>query len=193
MLVWLGMISPLVFWLTTFVCGMLLGDYNGLSNLVSELGAQGTRTQYLFSFGLVLSAFLNVLFVSSLWRICKEWKQSIVPLLPMFCYSFLAGPALVPMPLPLHGVVGMPFPLILLAPLFALLFWKKDLMSPALKMIAVAGLIVMLLGFLIFAPGILSGYHGLKQRFLYAGWTMWSSAISMAFLRIHPRPPLQTL
>lgn len=184
LLLYLGIVSPLLFWLTTFICGAFLDGYSHLSNLVSELGAQGTRTQYLFSFGLVISSILNVFFVYSIWRMRKALKICVVPLVLMFCYSFLAGPAIVPMPLPLHGVIGMPFPLIMLAPLLALILWRKNVMSLGLKMGAVVSLAIMLLGFLIFAPDILSEYHGLKQRFLYLGWTVWSSVVAYRFLQI---------
>jgi len=182
-LLYLGIVSPLLFWLTTFVCGAFHDGYNHLSNLVSELGAQGTRTQYLFSIGLVLSSILNVFFVYCIWKICMELKESIVPLMPMFCYSFLAGPGIVPMPLPLHSVIGMPFLLIMLAPFFALIFWRIKVSSLGLKVSAVISLAIMLLGFLIYAPDILPEYFGLKQRFLYLGWTVWSCAVAIRFLQ----------
>ena len=184
LLLYFGIVSPLLFWLTTFVCGAFLEGYNHSSNLVSELGAQGTRTQYLFSFGLVLSSILNVFFVFSLWRICRDLKESIVPLILMFCYSFLAGPGIVPMPLPLHGVIGMPFPLIMFAPLLALILWRKDVVRIGLIISAVISLAIMLLGFLIYAPDTLPEYFGIKQRFLYLGWTVWSCAVAIRFLQI---------
>lgn len=37
-----GIFIPLVFWLTLAVCGELLGGYRHGSDLVSELGAEGT-------------------------------------------------------------------------------------------------------------------------------------------------------
>ncbi|MEN8193330.1 MAG: DUF998 domain-containing protein [Bacteroidota bacterium] len=183
-ILYFGIISPLVFWLTTILCGILLEDYNHLTYLVSELGAQGTRSQYLFSIGLVTSSILNGFFVYALWGKCKEHEASIVPLILMFCYSFLAGPGIIPMPLPLHGIIGLPFPLIMFAPLFALIFWKRNVLNTALNAGALISLLIMLMGFLIYFPDILPEFFGLKQRFLYLGWTVWSSASAVRFIHL---------
>lgn len=183
-LLYFGIISPLLFWATTLLCGIFLEDYSHSSNLVSELGAQGTRTQYLFAIGLVISSFLNGFFVYSLWRRCKQMQASIVPLILMLCYSFLAGPGIVPMPLPLHGRIGLPFPLIMFAPLVALILWRSNVLNTSLKVSAVISLIIMLMGFLVYSPEILSEYFGLKQRFLYLGWTLWSGATAIRFLQL---------
>jgi len=183
-LLYFGIISPLLFWLTTIVCGAILDGYSHMTNLVSELGALGARTQYLFSFGLVASSILNVVFVVSLWKRCRLLEASIVPLIFMFCYSFLAGPGIVPMPLPLHGIIGIPFPLIMFTPILALIFWNKQVLNLGLKISALIGLAIMLLGFLIYAPDILPEYFGLKQRFLYLGWTVWSCSVAIRFLQL---------
>ncbi len=42
----LGSGIPVVFFLTTMVCGWILGDYNHLTRMVSELGALGTPSRY---------------------------------------------------------------------------------------------------------------------------------------------------
>ena len=47
-LLYTGSIIPIIFWATTIICGFILGNYNHLSGLVSELGALGTTTQYIF-------------------------------------------------------------------------------------------------------------------------------------------------
>ena len=183
-LLYFGIISPIVFWLTTFLCGGILDNYSHLSNLVSELGAQGSRTQYLFTIGLVISSILNGFFVYSLWKRCKQMNASIVPLILMFCYSFLAGPGIVPMPSPFHGIVGLPFPLIMFAPLFALILWRSKVSNTSLKICAVISLVIMFMGFLIYFPEIIPEYFGLKQRFLYLGWTIWSCATVLRFIQL---------
>jgi hypothetical membrane protein len=60
----LGSVIPVVFLGTLTVCGYVMGDYNHLTRLVSELGARGTRTQYFFTNGLFACAVLSVMFVS---------------------------------------------------------------------------------------------------------------------------------
>jgi len=183
-LIYLGIIGPIVFWFTTIICGLMIDDYNHLSNLVSELGALDTKPQYLFSTGLVLCSVLNVLFVIGLYRVCRNKNISVIPVVVLLFFSFLAGPGIVPMPLRLHGIVGIPFPLMMFSPLLALIFWRKYENELKIRFGAAIGLIMMLLGFLVFMPNILAENFGLKQRFLYLGWTIWSTYLAYRFLQL---------
>mgnify|MGYP003583519291 CR=1 FL=1 len=179
-----GIVSPLLFWFTTLVCGLILEDYSHLSNMVSELGAMGTKTQYVFTAGLLLSSILNVLFGIGLWRMGKALKLEMIPVVLVFCYSFLAGPAIFAMPHKLHGTIGVGFMLIMVSPVFGLVQWWKQ--EPILKIrwAAIVSFAIMMLGFLIFFPNTLTDYFGLKQRFLYLGWSLWSIFLSYRFLQL---------
>ena len=178
-----GIVSPLLFWFTTLVCGLILEDYSHLSNMVSELGAMGTRTQYVFTTGLVLSSILNVFFGIGLWRMGKTLNLRMIPILLIFCYSFLAGPAIFAIPHKLHGV-WYGFMLIMVAPFFALVQWRKQEHLLKIRWVAIISFAIMMLGFLVFFPDILSNYFGLKQRFLYLGWSVWSIFLSYRFLQL---------
>lgn len=180
----LGLVSPLVFWITTIISGLLLEDYNHFTWLVSELGALGTRTQYIFTIGLVLSSILNLFFVIGSYKLCKMKQLNVIPVIFLLFYSFLAGPAIFPMPLRLHGIIGLPFPLIMLAPIAGLIFWRKREHLLKIRTVAIISFLIMMLGFLIYFPNILNEYFGLKQRFLYTGWTIWSIYLSYRFLKI---------
>lgn len=180
-----GIISPIVFWLTIVICGIMLDGYNHFTNLVSELGALETRTQYIFTSGLVLSSILNLFFVIGVYKFCKIKQLNIIPFVFLLFYSFLAGPALYPMPMQLHGVVGLPFPLIMLAPIVSIIAWKKQEDLLKVRTVGLISFLVMILGFLIYFPNILNEYFGLKQRFLYTGWTIWSVYLSYRFLKIN--------
>lgn len=182
LLLYAGLLSPLVFWTTTLICGLMIDDYNHLSGMVSELGALGTRTQFLFTTGLILSSILNIFFVTGAYKMSKKLKISIIPIFFLLFYSFLAGPAIFPMPLRLHGIVGIPFVLIMLAPILSLILWKRYEQILKIRQIAIYSQIIMLLGFLIFLPNILPEYFGLKQRFLYLGWSLWSVYLSYRFI-----------
>lgn len=183
-LLFLGLLSPVIFWITTVICGLLLEDYNHFTWLVSELGVLGARTQYIFTTGLVLSSILNVFFVIGAYKLCKMKQLNVIPVLFLLFYSFLAGPALFPMPLRLHAIAGFPFPLIMLAPIVGLIFWRKKEQLVKIKVVALISFLIMMLGFLIYFPNILDEYFGLKQRFLYAGWTVWSIYLSHRFLQL---------
>lgn len=166
----------------------MIDDYNHLSNLVSELGALGSKPQYLFSTGLVLSSVLNIFFVIGLYRVSKSQNINKIPILIILFFSFLAGPGVIPMPLKLHGIIGLPFPLIILSPLCALIFWGRRENKMKIMVGASFSLLIMLFGFLIFFPEILSEYFGLKQRFIYLGWTLWSGFIAHRFLQFRAKP-----
>lgn len=184
-LIYFGFLSPIFFWITTAVCGLMLENYNHLTWLVSELGALGTSTQYIFTIGLVLSSILNIFFVIGLYKYCKIKHLSTIPVLFHFLYSFLAGPALFPMPLGLHHITGLPFPFIMLAPILSLILWRKKEHLLKIRTMAIISFLIMMLGFLIYFPNILNEYFGLKQRFLYSGWTIWSFYLSYRILQLN--------
>lgn len=183
-MLYLGIISPIIFWLTTIICGAMTNPYNHLSDMVSELGALNSRPQYIFTTGLVLSSILNIFFVIGLYKVCKTHNINTIPVLFLLFFSFLAGPGIIPMPLPLHGIVGIPFPLLVFSPFFALILWRSHEYKLKIRVGAALSLFIMLLGFLIFFPEILTSYFGLKQRFLYMGWTLWSGLLAIRFLRL---------
>jgi hypothetical membrane protein len=176
----LGAGIPIVFFLTTVVCGFLLGDYNHLTRMVSELGAIGTRTRFLFSAGLLVCAALSVLFVVGLRRVCRALALIIL------AYSVsIAGAGVFPLPLRLHLILGMPSVLLILSPVMSLLLWGKVRGLPHIVAMSLVALGLMSLGFLAFAPGVLSGYPGLKQRFFHVGWSVWFLGLSWSLARAY--------
>lgn len=180
----LGSVIPVIFWGTLTVCGYMMGDYNHLTRLVSELGASGTRTQYMFTAGLLACAVLSIIFVAGLWQECKKREISMIPALIILFFSFsIGGAAIFPLPLRMHLIMGMPSVLLFLSPLAALVLWKGDKMPAGLRGWTIASLAIMLLGFLAFMPEVMSSALGLKQRFFHIGWSLWFIGLGRAFLR----------
>lgn len=178
-----GVVTPVVFWMTTVICGSMIDGYNHLQGMVSELGVLGSNTQYIFTIGLDLSALFSIFFSIGLWRYCRERRMNVLPVLLLANYLFLIGPATIPMPLPLHGVVGLPFMLLIFSPLVALLVWRGERDYLQISVIAFGSLCFLGLAFLVYFPDILSQNFGLKQRFLYLGWTIWSVGLSFIFIK----------
>jgi hypothetical membrane protein len=179
----LGSVTPVIFWGTLTVCGYVLGDYNHLTRLVSELGAIGTRTQDLFTAGLFACAVLSILFVIGLCQACKKMEISTIPALLILSFSLsIGGAAIFPLPLRMHLIMGMPSVLLILSPLAALIFWRGEKQPAGLRMWTIVSLAVMLLGFLAYMPDALGAYPGLKQRFFHLGWSLWFIGLSRAFL-----------
>lgn len=184
-LLYSGLVIPAIFWITTFICGFIQGDYNHFSRLVSELGAIGTSSQYFFTVGLILCSILSILFVTGLYKSCRALKLSTVPVLIILFYSVsIAGAAIFPLPLRLHEIMGMPSILLILSPLFSLFLWNGKNKLPMITQMSILSLIVMLTGFLVYFPDVLSNSFGLKQRFFHFGWSIWFIYLSFSFLRI---------
>ncbi|OFX20770.1 MAG: hypothetical protein A2041_03995 [Bacteroidetes bacterium GWA2_31_9b] len=180
-----GIDIPIVFWLTTIISGFILGNYNHLSRMVSELGALGTKTQTFFSIGLVLCAILSILFIIGLYKTCKKIGLNTIPVFFILSYTIsIAGAGIFPLPLRLHLIMGMPSILLILSPITSLLFWKKESQIKYIKQMSIICLLIMSLGFLAFSPDILSNYAGLKQRFFHIGWSIWFIYLSYSFTEL---------
>ena len=183
-LIYLGFVIPVIFWSTTIICGLMTENYNHSTNLVSELGAIGTKTQFIFTTGLVLSSILSILFIIGLYKVAKNIGLSQIPILFILTFSFsIFGAAIFPLPLNLHGILGSPSMLLPLSPLLTLILWKEDKI-PNIKIASGIILIIMLLGFLTLLPNRMDNYFGLKQRFFHIGWTLWFIYLSQIFLEL---------
>lgn len=140
---------------------------------MSELGAQGTKTQHIFTTGMSAAAILSIVFFLQLIKNARKLKISIIPLLVLFTFSFsLLGAALFPLPLRLHGILGLPSILMPLSPLLALLLWRKHITNRE-KILSLISFIIMSAAFIAFFPQILSEFRGLKQLIFHTGWTIW--------------------
>jgi hypothetical protein len=183
-LLYAGWGIPVVFFFTTILCGLVQGGYDHLTRQVSELGTIGTRSQYLFSAGLLLSSALSVLFIVGLLRACRLLQSSIWPVLPVFSFSVsIAGAAIFPLPLHMHLIMGSPASILLLSPLLGFLLWPKRRLLAHIKGMSAISFLIMALGFLAYFPGLLAPYPGLKQRFFHVGWSVWFVYLSRAFSR----------
>jgi len=184
-LLYAGYIIPVLFWTTTIICGFIMGDYNHSTRMVSELGAIGTKSQYIFTTGLVLSSIFSVLFIIGLYKTCKQSGLNTIPVLIILTFSFsICGAALFPLPLQLHGILGSPSILLFLSPLMTLFIWESEKIS-RIKSMSFVTFIIMMLGFLVFLPNILSDYIGLKQRFFHIGWTFWFIYMANSFIELN--------
>ena len=83
-----GFLIPIIFWTTTLICGFIVGNYNHATRMVSELGAIGTKSQYIFSGGLILSSIFSVLFIIGLYKTCKQIGLNTIPVLIILTFSF---------------------------------------------------------------------------------------------------------
>lgn len=184
-LIYTGLLTPIIFWITTIVCGLILGNYNHITRLVSELGAIGTKSQYLFASGLVTCSIFSLIFIFGLHKTAKQVGLSSIPIIILLAFSFsICGAALFPLPLKLHGILGMPSILLFLSPLSSLLLWKTEKI-PNIKIYSTITIVIMLFGFSVYMPNFLSEYFGLKQRFFHVGWSIWFVYLSFIFIDLN--------
>lgn len=184
-LLYTGSAIPIVFFATIFICGFMLGGYNHFSRMVSELGAMGARSRFVFSAGFILCSVLSLFFVMGLCRACRATGTSAIPVIMILSYSLsIAGSAVFPLPLRLHLLMGLPFILLILSPLLGLILWNGERQLVLFKQIALLSFFLMALGFLPFMPGFLRNYTGLKQRFFHVGWSVWFFYLSYSFIRL---------
>ncbi len=183
-LLYTGISIPVIFWSTTIVCSIILADYNHLTRMVSELGELGTKTQFLFTIGLTLCGVLTIPFVVGLYKAGKSVGLNPIPILIILSYATIAGPAIFPYPLQIHGVLGMPSILVLLSPILTIFLWNGKVKLANIKQIAVLSILFMTLGFLVFIPDFLDAYFGLKQRFFHLGWSIWFIYLSISFIKL---------
>lgn len=186
-----GIYIPIVFFLTTIVCGFVMGNYNHLTRMVSELGALGTKSQYIFSTGLILCSILSVLFVIGLYRVCKNFGLNTIPVLLILSFSIsIGGAGIFPLPLRLHLIMGMPSILLFLSPLLSLILWKRQ--PSTFIQLSILSLLIMSLGFIAFFPNLLSNLIGLKQRFFHIGWSIWFILLSIHFIKLNESNKVKT-
>ena len=183
-LLYLGIISPLLFWLLTITGGFIHGNYNHFHNVVSELGAIGTRSEIFMSTAEMLISILSVFSVIGFFKGCKQIGLSVIPVLTMLSMPIsMLWAAFFPMHHELHGTLG-PIPLFLnIGVLLAIILWKgKKLLT--FRIVSLISFILMSLLILRFIPNLRGNWEGLIQRIFYLGWSIWSIALSLIFIQM---------
>jgi hypothetical membrane protein len=182
-LLYFGIISPLLFWIVTITGGFIHGNYDHLHNVVSELGAIGTRSEIFMSTTEIIVYVLSVLSVIGFYKACKQTGANVIPVLTILALSIsMFWAATFPMHHELHSALG-PVPLILNAGvLLAIILWRKKKFF-SIRIISVISFILMMLILLRIVPALRGNYEGLIQRFFYLGWTVWSIALSLFFMK----------
>ena len=179
-----GALIPIVFWGTLAICATRFEGYRHTRNLVSELGAAGTSTRGFFAWGLLLCSILSVIFLTALVVQCRrDWQVNATPAWLILSYSLsIAGAAIFPMPMPLHGALGSPSILLMLSPLLALVYWRGIIpWLRGLVTVAVLSFAMMAVGLVAFVPTLLGELAGLKQRIFHVGWSVWFVYLALGF------------
>ena len=183
-LLYLGIISPVFFWLATISGGFIHGNYNHLHNVVSELGAIGTRSEIFMSAAEIFLGVLSIFSVIGFYKACNQNGINTIPALTILTLSIsMFWAAFFPMHHVLHSALG-PIPLILFAGVLLSVFLWKGKQFFSMRIISLISFVLMMLLLLRVIPDLRNNYEGMLQRFFYSGWTLWSISLSIIFLRV---------
>ena len=183
-LLWLGTITPLLFWLATTTGGYIHGNYNHLHDVVSELGAIGTRSEIFMSTAELLIAILSVFSVIGFYKACRQTGLNVIPVLTILSLSIsMIWAAIFPMHHELHGTLG-PIPLILnIGVLLSVFLWRGKKFR-SLRLLSFISFLLMMLILLRTIPNLRGQWEGLIQRLFYLGWSTWSIGLSLIFIKM---------
>jgi hypothetical membrane protein len=185
MLLYTGIIIPIVFWASTILCGFIHGNYNHLSNTVSELGATGTRSEPLMATLTMFGAILSMFFIMGVYGACKQLGLSLIPVFTLPAFTFMMGwVAMFHAGNHLHSASGPVFLLLYLGALLVAVLWRGRQELVSVRVTSLLSLGLMLLIFLRFVPAIENAYPGLIQRFAHLGWSVWFTGLSIGLIRL---------
>ncbi|UOE50811.1 DUF998 domain-containing protein [Mucilaginibacter sp. SMC90] len=185
-LLYTGTIIPIVFWLSTLIGGFVHGNYNHISNTISELGAIGTKSETLMETFTMLTTVLSVFFMAGLFIACSQLKLNILPIFGVIGFPVMFGwAAIFHSGNPLHSASGPVFLLIYVGALLAGILWRGEDFRQIRKL-SLLSLGIMLLIFIRFIPSatIQNNYTGLIQRLAHLGWSVWFTSLSICFVKL---------
>ena len=183
-LLYLGYITTVLFWLITFISGLIHGNYNHFRNVISELGAIGTKSEIFTSSSFVFLSVLCTLFSIGFYKASKAFKLSVIPAVSSFVMPVtMLWASIFTLGNEFHSLTGpLPF-LLIIGCLLAYLLWKKNKEFSKLRMLSLFSFLIMMLILLKFTKPFAFQNAGLIQRFFYLGWTVWTISISYYFLK----------
>jgi hypothetical membrane protein len=180
-----GYAAPLLFWCMTFLSGAIHGNYNHFKNVISELGAIGTKSEIFTSSVFILLALLCILFSIGFYSASRKFKLSIIPAILSFSMPVtMIWTAIFTLGNEFHSLTGpLPF-LIIFGFLLAYLLWKKNKAFTEASNISLLSFIISTLVLLRLIKPFGYEYEGLVQRFFYLAWTIWTISITYYFLKV---------
>jgi hypothetical membrane protein len=174
-----GYLVVLLFWIMTFASGYLHGDYNHFKNVISDLGAIGTKSETFTSCFLIIIAVINILFCIGFYRVSRENHLSAIPAVLSFSMPFtMIWAAIFPLGNEFHGSTGpLPF-LIIIGSLLPYFLWRGKNNLKGLRTISLISFVLMMLILTRFIKPFGHHYEGLVQRFFYVGWSVWTLGVA---------------
>lgn len=179
-----GTATAVIFWLSTIIGGYIHGNYNHLTDTISEVGALGTRSRAFMAYALWLGTATGILFAVGAYRACRQMGLNIIPVLPIITIPFsFAWVALFPSGTSLHPYGGNGILLLYLTLPLSLLLWRGPKLF-TMRLWSLVSLLLLVMLFLRLVPPFRGQYEGLTQRFAHLGWSVWFVALNICFVKL---------
>lgn len=186
LLLFSGLLVPIIFWTSTIIAGILHGNYNHFRDTVSELGAIGTRSEKLMTIFTWICTILSFTFLVGLVTVCRKLNFNKLPLIGILGFTIMFGwAATFHSGNSLHSKAGPALILLLIGPLLSTILWRGKEFKK-LRLFSVLSFAIMLLIILRAIPStiIQNNYTGLIQRFVHLGWSVWFVSLSLTFMTL---------
>jgi hypothetical membrane protein len=177
-----GYAAAAFFWCMTILSGIIHGNYNHFKNVISELGAIGTKSEMFTSTALMILAVLCIFFSIGFYKASQRFKLSLIPAILSFSMPIsMIWAGIFTLGNEFHSLTGsLPF-LIIFGFLLAYLLWKKNKEFSQLSIVSLISFLISALILLRFIQPFGYEYEGLIQRFFYLAWTVWTISITYYF------------
>ena len=185
-LLFTGILIPIIFWMSTFIASALFDDYDHFRNTISQLGAIGSPAESFMTVSTWLNTILSIAFLTGLLVVCRQFNLSLIPLIGILGFTLMFGwAATFHSGNPMHSKSGAVLILLLLGPLLSIFLWKGNDFKN-LRKLSRLSFIIMLFILLRAIPSetIRANYTGLIQRFVHFGWSVWFVSLSVTFLKL---------
>lgn len=184
-LLYTGLVIPVVFWLSTMICGFIHGGYNHLTDTISSLGAVGTQSEPLMATLTMFGALLSIFFTIGVYEACKQLGISTIPVFTLPAFTLMMGWAsMFHSGHKLHATASPVFLLLYLGAILVAVLWRGKRELWPIRLASILSLVMMLHIFLRFIPTVQNNYMGLIQRFVHLGWSIWFVVLSTGLSKL---------
>src|ERR1700743_2728332 len=87
-LLYMGTVSALLFWVGGTIAGFIHGNYNPVSDTVSELGAYHAKSHVFMTVIMYLSGITGILFTIGAVMACRQAGISVIPVVTAISIPF---------------------------------------------------------------------------------------------------------
>ncbi len=178
-LLYFGLLAPTLFWLTSLAGGRIQGDYDHSRNVISELGALGTKAEIFISTSFIVISIFSLIFSIGFYKASKKLNISKIPSMLSFVMPIsLLWASIFPLGNEFHGLLGASPLLIIAGALVGKFRWRTKSGFVKISTWSLISGLIMLLIVLRFMEPLGQEFEGLVQRFFYLGWTIWFFMLS---------------